>query len=370
MLFRSAPRRGRTAVRTRGNRVVLVIRRASGVALSVGLTLASVSGAAAEGVKPLTAAQREILFQTAEDALDKEPCIGTRKRVTLHCRDTRHYVRMNEWHHYIWDPYLRGIGGGYVGIASDQNFTFIAWARSSFAWLLDYDPVVVKVNLIHRAFVRAADTIDGFIALWDRAQRKKARAVLAKEYGSRADLKQIQRIYRAFRREIYATFRRIRGMHRKPAHWLHSEKDYRYIRQMFLADRIRVMKGDLLKDKSLIGIGKAAKKLGVPVRAIYLSNAEEFWMYPPNFRKNFIQMPMDDKSVVLRTRHTNKYGPRIGSYVYIVQGGKDFQRQLADKRTRGVWTMMRHRKPGRPGFFTIGIPVKPESMPENARGGS
>ncbi|PID38878.1 MAG: hypothetical protein CSA24_02835 [Deltaproteobacteria bacterium] len=326
------------------------------------------AGVARAELSPMTAEQRRILYGSAEDKLDKKPCVDTRRRVMLHCKDVRHYVRMNEWYHNIWYPYLKGIGGGYVGVGSDQGLTFIAWARSEYAWQMDYDPVVVRVNLIHKALIKAAPTVDAYMALWERKGQKRALAAIAKEHASRKDLALVKRIYKRYRPEIRGAIRRAyRQKRRQRSYWLHKAEDYAYIRKLHQLDRIRIMGGDLLKNTSLIGIGEAARKLGIKMRVVYTSNAEEFWPYPQNFRDNFIKMPMDAKSIIIRTRHTTKYGPRIGSYVYIVQSGKDFQRQLANKRTKGIWAMMRHRRAGRPGFFTIGMPVHPESMPKALR---
>lgn len=317
----------------------------------------------------LTDAQRAIFFGSKEDVLTRKPCKGFRAKIMMNCRDDRHYVRMNEWYHQVWKPYLDNIRGGHVGIASDQNLTFIAWARSEWAWLLDYDPVVVWVNKVHRAFFRASKTRKALLALWERKNRVRARKILEKEYAGDKELKQILKAYRFYRVEIGGTFKRIVSGRATKAHWLQTKSDFDYLRALYLADRIRVMKGDLLKGGTVTGIGDAARKLGVTIRSIYTSNAEEFWgPYPQTFRKAFINLPMDDKTVLLRTRHTSRYGPRIGSYVYIVQGGKDFQKRLADPKTRRVNSMMEHRKKGRPGFFTIGIPVRPESfLPKKKR---
>ena len=48
----------------------------------------------------------------------------------------------------------------------------------------------------------------------------------------------------------------------------------------------------------------------------------------------------------------------------IVQAGLDLQRQLEDPQTNGLWVMLRYRRAGKPGFFTIGRDPLPESMPK------
>ena len=303
----------------------------------------------------LSQAQYRFFHSTEEDALDKRVCVGTRKRVTLSCRDERSYVRMNEWYHEVFHPYIENLEGGYVGVGSDQGLTFVAWAKSEFAWLIDYDPVVVRVNSIHRAFVLHAESPKEFVRLWSRPGQ--AKPVIERAFRGQGEHEQLWRTYRYYRKEVSNAFERVMRLKKnKRSHWLHSPEDYAYIRHMYQTSRIRVMGGDLLKTRSLAGIAKAARRLRTAIRVVYLSNAEEFWPYTGVFRSNVARLPMDQRSVILRTRHSGKYGPKIGSYVYVVQGGRDFQRRLEQRSTRGVWSMMFDRfQPGRPGFFTIGM---------------
>ena len=59
-----------------------------------------------------------------------------------------------------------------------------------------------------------------------------------------------------------------------------------------LTDRIRRMTVDLTRNKGVKGIGDAALDLGVPIRVVYLSNAEQYWKtYPEQFRDNMLALP-------------------------------------------------------------------------------
>jgi hypothetical protein len=202
--------------------------------------------------------------------------------------------------------------------------------------------------------------VKSFLALWDRKGYKQALAIIKKEYGGSKDLQLLLAVYRRYRGEIRSAMRSAMRLKRRrgKAYWLHEEADYAYIRKLHRLDRIRVMGGNLLKSTSMRGIGDTARKLGIKIRSVYTSNAEEFWAFPPSFKQNFINLPMDEKSVILRTRHSSKYGPRLGSYVYVVHGGLHMQRLMKNPRTKGLWSLMRFRRAGRPGFFTIGIPVR------------
>jgi len=227
------------------------------------------------------------------------------------------------------------------------------------AWLIDYDPVVVRVNRIHRAFILNSEDIDTFVARWDFKNSKVAASkIITREYNDDAELNKLLFTYRYYSRTIGPYLNKMLAIGKKRvSNWLHDPSHYEYVRRLYKLDRIRVLKADLLKNNALRGVGTAAKRLGIPIRVVYLSNAEEFWRYTSNFRTNLTSLPMDQQSVVLRTRHSDIYGPKIGSYVYVVQSGLDFQRRLRLPKQKGIWVIMKDRQRVSPGLFTIGFPV-------------
>lgn len=329
---------------------------------------------------PLSAEHRRWMYETEEDTLTKPVCTGGR-RVTLKCRDKEHYVTTNEFHHELYDPYLRGLGGAYAGVGTDQNFTLIAWSRSRIAFLMDYDPVVVSINYAHRAFILAATTRQKYLYFWKPQNKQKGAALLRRVYHNHPEKEAIVDAYLFARKPInfhYHILQKRRfgwNYHRmKPDptrrnlrdkrdyNWIHQESDYLYIRKMFQQDRIRVMKGDLLLDKSLRGIGTICRKMNMPFRVLYMSNAEEFWKYPPSFRQNILNLPMDQHSVIVRTRFTSKYGPRLDAWIYILQQGPHFQTMLKDPKHEKVDAMMVNYKNIVRGLFTIHVPTPKGAM--------
>ena len=66
--------------------------------------------------------------------------------------------------------------------------------------------------------------------------------------------------------------------------------------------RIRPMLANLLDDAAIAGIAEAARQLEVPIRVLYLSNAEQYWRrYDPQYRQNIAALPFDAEAVLLRT---------------------------------------------------------------------
>ncbi len=311
---------------------------------------------------PLPESQKSVLFASPEDKLDKKPCKG-KWRVTINCRDKLHYVKSNESRHDVIRPYIQNLGGGYVGVGSDQNFTLIAFAKSKFAWLMDYDPVVVWVNMIHKALILKSPTREDFLSHWTPKNRRQTIKYLGKFYRKHPDRHKIVWVYKAWGGVLRSHFqrrryRRIRwkkqGIVRNES-WLSHEPYYQYIRRMFQAGRIRVMKGDLLRKKSLIGIGKSSHKLKLPIRVFYFSNAEQFWPYIKQFRKNQLALFRDKKSVIVRTLASRKYRPALDYiWVYILQSGLDFHKKLKSKKTRSVWSLAKQMKKVSRGVYELG----------------
>ena len=84
---------------------------------------------------PLSEAQQQLVQATVGDKLP-EPTWDR-------------YVISNEWRHDVVFPKVAGLGGVYIGVATDQNFTMAAAARSELLVLMDYDSEVVNMHRIY-----------------------------------------------------------------------------------------------------------------------------------------------------------------------------------------------------------------------------
>ena len=341
--------------------------------------------ASSQKLSPLKPEIKTVMYSTTEDVLKKKPCKGKR-RVTLHCRDKMHYVKSNEKRHDVFRKYIRNVGGAYAGVGSDQNFSMMAMARSKIAFMFDYDPVVVWINHVHRAFILHSPTRAEYLAKWEFKNWKTSYKLLKKEYKKHPEKAKIAWTYRNWMYVMNRYLKRRVGIHKrlmkkgKPlyANWLDKASTYNYIREMFRNNRIRIMKGDLLLNKSLQGIGKATHKMKIPLRILYLSNAEQFWGYTRQFRKNIRSFNMDKDSIILRTLGSRRYGaPLHYIWIYIIQRGLHFQEQLGKKvekvikRRRkirrkkkwavgSVYTLTKPVKKVFKGVFTLGNPsVRP-----------
>lgn len=266
-------------------------------------------------LEPLSDEQRAMVSSFTEDPIDEKPvCQGFKGHSTLNCRDPNHYVKPNETRQELWYPYIRNLGGGYVGVGSDQGYTFAAIQRAEFAWLMDYDAQVVHVHRVNEVFFERAETRADFVALW----ADPASADLFRDPA----LADTFRGYRAVLHRHYS--RSLEG-----ETFLGKDEDYTWVRTMVVQGRMVSVKGDMLADGAMRSIGTVAQGLGVPIRVYYTSNAPDAWMgrLTREYKDNVLNLPMDDRSVVLQVFGFPSGPQQEGYWHYNVASGL-YQQEL------------------------------------------
>ena len=89
------------------------------------------------------------------------------------------------------------------------------------------------------------------------------------------------------------------------------------------------------------------------MRVVYLSNAEEYWeRLPDEFRDNVAAMPVDQRSVVLRTLLTWEHNR---DYRYSAQPLHNYRRWLAQAEVRTIHDVTRRDRvfADARGFFEV-----------------
>jgi hypothetical protein len=284
----------------------------------------------APAIGPLADDDRRVLFASPAD--DPPPVLGG---VTKDMQG-RHYLTSNERSLQAFEPHVRERGGAYLGVGTDQAYLMIGWARSEFAWLVDYDPLVVDMHGVYRALLLAAQTPEEFLALWSRAGRIDAHAAID-EHADGPDRARLRTLYRqqrsAVARRLGETLATMNAAG-VPC-WLGDPAQYEHVRELVQHGRTRAMLVDLSADKGLAGIARAARKAGLEIRVVYLSNAEEYWrLYPESFRRDLADLPMPDDAVVLRTLLIWKINR---DYRYNVQRADNLRAWLAQSWVGNVY---------------------------------
>ena len=276
---------------------------------------------AAAGHGPIDGALRELIWGEFEDEIP-EVLNATREDL-----EGRHYLTCDELNLHIWYEQVRDIGGAYAGVGSDQAYTFIGWMKPQVAWLTDYDPWVRTTHKIYRTAFENSATIDEFRAFWSDEQQDASWALLEAHWSEDRDFRFMRRVWEDWGPRIERRLRRYRRilLDADIPSFLTDEETYTWVRAFVLSGRTRSLLANLLDDTALTTIGDVSREIDVPIRVFYLSNAEDYWDYPDQFRANFQSLHFDDRSLILRTNASKR---RNGDYRYCSQPALNFQQWL------------------------------------------
>lgn len=277
------------------------------------------------------------------------------------CRDPFPYLMTNEPRAHLWSPYIDNLGGAYVGIGSDQNYSHIAAARSRWAWVVDYDPRVYKNHVRLAAFIKSAPDRKAFVALFEGKNERKALDILNTEYADRSDLKVLRRGHIATRAELQPYFAaQLKGSKVAPDFgWLATDENYAFIKLLVEQGRMRPVKGDLLASGAIRSIGVAASKLKTPVRIYYTSNAPSSWggKVTTEYRDNVLGLPIDEMSLVLQTNSRGGFR-QTGKWHHSVSWARAHHDRLRLPGYDSIPKLLEGSIPGHHGDVTLfGLPA-------------
>ena len=286
---------------------------------------------------PLSAQARDVFMGSAEDPPAKK-LLGVNEDY-----EGRSYLAGDEWNLHLFYPKIKGVGGGYMGVGSDQAYLLMSWSRPTLAWLMDYDPLVLETHKVYFALFREAKTPEEFLRLWSSAGQEQALALLDRDYKDDPNLPIVRKVYTSWRVKILRRHERLIKILKaqKIPSYLHDQDSYDAVRQLVIQGRVRPIQANLLDKAGLLGIGQAARQLGVPIRVLYLSNAEEYWSYPAQYRQNIQGLYFDESSYTLHTLSTwttNK------DYRYAIQPSLKYVEWLKRDWVKKVYTMIPRRK--------------------------
>lgn len=291
--------------------------------------------AQATGMSALTEAERAAFL-----AGDEERIYSKRE----------HFTVSNEFRHDLWFPYVKDVGGVYIGVASDQNYTLMAVARSELGYLIDLDRQVVNLHRVYMALIAASPDAASFLGRFAAARTTVSETTALLETAladmsprDRSDALAFVDTNREALRDYLNKVGKVR-QGEQGGTWLSDPALYEYVRQMVLQGRLRPLNGNLLGKKAMATITASVTALGKKVGVLYLSNAEEYLFYTPQFAGNVRALPAADAGVVLRTIHSRFEGweaaPGDWRWNWQVQPLVDFQARLGDRKNVGRNAML------------------------------
>jgi hypothetical protein len=241
-------------------------------------------------------------------------------------RDSHYWIGNEDRLDLFYDD-IKGRGGVHIGVGAEQNWLLCGWSRCDVIVLMDFDEAITDLHRVYFAAFATAATKEEFLALWLDKKRTGLRAALKARYQG----KELKGALAALDVARWNVERRLTALRTQLVDkglptYFSDDADYAHVRSVVVGGRAFTVRGDLTAGRTVQAIGAAAKQAGLVVRSLYLSNAEQYFGYGPQFRKNVAALPFDDQSVVLRTHgwNTLRYAKGGNSYHYGIQSGPSF----------------------------------------------
>lgn len=269
----------------------------------------------------------------------------------------RSYVVTNEWGHYLFFPHIESRGGALVGLGSDQLYTLAAAAGSEMIWAVDYDPIIARTHRMYTALFALVDTPEELLALLEEEAEEPTAARLATNLRGRADAEELIEHYRRFRVRLRRYLNNLSHF-RLGRTWLNDAGWFAHVRALHRGGRVVARTGDMGGPSTIMAIGNASRELSIPVRVVYLSNAEMFVPNRPQLIANMRNLPTDERSMLLRTL----YNPRLSQaphdhWHYVAQPFTDYLARLGTGHYLYANTiaedLLRTRRGGDGGFSVL-----------------
>ena len=179
--------------------------------------------------------------------------------------------------------------------------------------------------------VSTSETPQALIAQFDEAQVSRTKRRLREALAGHPQRRQIVWLWGRRREAWRAYLERVSRLRREGQafSWLSDPAMYTHVRSLFLNGRIVARNGDMTAETTVRAVADASRSLGVPIRLVYLSNAEQFFEYNDAFIGNMRALPTDGQTLVLRTiRHRSVPIAPDGRWHYMVQSHDDFVARL------------------------------------------
>lgn len=243
-------------------------------------------------------------------------------------------------------------GGAYVGVAAEQNFTYLAALRPAIAFIVDIRRDNLRQLLLYKALFELSPDRATFVAkLFSRVRPQRVdtqasvealfaafanaspdlvtflstrAAVLAQldaVHGfalSEDDRAGIARILEVFRdagpeglkgfgdatNPTFAALMAATDLDGKAWGFLASERNYGIVRDLHVRNLVVPVVGDFTGDRALAGIGAWLDERDAVVRVFYLSNVERYLWEPGTqgaFYANAARLPHDADSLFVRS---------------------------------------------------------------------
>lgn len=277
-----------------------------------------------------------------------------------------HFVISDERAHNLYRESVQGLGGVLVGVGTDPNYLFAGWMKAELVLLVDFDQVVTDLHGVYGVDLKNSASADEFVGFWSPKQQAASLGLLEKEAPDAATKKRWVAAYKLGRSQIYDKWLGVKKKYKteKVPSLLSDADQYAHVRKLAQTGRIWAWRGDLTAQNTMSGLANVLKAQNLEVTVFYITNAEAYFNYTPQARKNLHDLPYAAKSVLLRTQGRPEKADEIadGHYTYYVQSGKDFVAWLERRGVTSAKPICWVRKAmGPQGLFSLAGPPQPKA---------
>ncbi len=265
-------------------------------------------------------------------------------------------------------------GDAYLGVAPDQNFTYIVALQPSIAFIVDIRRGNLLLHLMYKAIFEMSNDRADFLsrlfarprpagldgqtsvddlldAYWEVETDAELNAATLRAISERLttihgfrlsadDLSRIAGIYAMFVREgpalsyspgsprgmpTYAEMQLATDLSGRPRAYLVTEASYRQVKDLQARNLIVPIVGDFAGPKALRSVGAYLRAHGVVVRTFYTSNVEQYLFRNEAalaFYANVAMLPTDRESVFVRYASRRTVIDPVGDLLTAVREGR------------------------------------------------
>ena len=277
-----------------------------------------------------------------------------------------HYVISNEPKQWLFREVLNAPGGLYLGVGAEQNYLFIGWSRPEVAVLMDFDELIPRLHDAYASIFRRVDTPEAFLACWAEESHDKVLGWIDEDY-EKPRSGGVSRAWKFGRPRVVGNLHKLAKRYTEQGMptFLTDQAQFTFVRDMVRSGRVRAVRGDVTKKRTMQDIAAFARKACLPVRTLYMSNVEGYInFYNPNYQKNILALPGDERSRILHTDPDGKH-----TYRYIAEPLAVYRDWIQCKCVYQLAVIRPHYVPhGEDGLFTVERrPIDVPKMAKKAR---
>lgn len=251
----------------------------------------------------------------------------------------KHYFVSNENQHWLWRDVLRNRGGMLVGVGTDQLYLYAGWSKATLLVPLDFDQWIVDLHWVYGLLFEHADTPAELVDLWTFRRQGEVKKLIEERWTDPKEQRKKLRSFSEARADVKQRLERLRKRHgkRDVDSFMSSQEQFDWIKRLWAAGRVHPVRGDLTQSVALADVAAFSRDTKIPLRTLYLSNAEDYFEFDTgHYKDNVLGLPFDDRSIVLRTK------PYNGDYYeFLYQSGTGFQDWLRADRVKTMCELAR-----------------------------